>query len=348
MLRPLFPSRMATTLVVISFLSACAGQGSNGAFSTVATSTTRAVSGSVSLQVPVLSFNDTGLSVNDGITHNGLWAVESVGNDWEFSMDQGSTWTKGRGSTLEVTGDGAKTIWVRARDNAGNTSEIVRVNCVLDTIPPLAISVTAERQGVTNTLQISGLEPGARWEYALVPHGKWMPGNGRSLSTFGNGLTTVWLRQVDVAGNASEPTALDLSHTNMVVHEASEEPFQPSVLAQGLQTLLIHGVVSRGDSDYVQWTIPKGQHLSSVRLIQFVSETPKAFFALQPNRVFDAGLADSRMLVDGHWGQRDLERNVLTDLPISKLGEGVMTLMVQQNDSQPTQYVIEVMLRSTN
>jgi len=33
-------------------------------------------------------------------------------------------------------GDGAKIIWVRTRDNDGNTSELVRVNCVLDTMAP--------------------------------------------------------------------------------------------------------------------------------------------------------------------------------------------------------------------
>lgn len=91
---------------------------------------TSPVAGVITLNPPVLSFNDTGLNVTDGVTQNGLWAVESTGFDWEFSMGQGLTWTRGWCDSFEVNGDGAKMIWVRARDDAGNTSEIVCVNCV--------------------------------------------------------------------------------------------------------------------------------------------------------------------------------------------------------------------------
>ena len=81
----------------------------------------------------------------------------------------------------------------------------------------------------------------------------------------------------------------------------------------------------------------------SVKLVQYVSEDAIAFYALQPNRVFDAGVDVSRMLVYGHMGPSDLARNVLANLPKSKLGEGAMTLWFQQTGSLPTRYVIEVM-----
>jgi hypothetical protein len=234
-------------------------------------------------------------------------------------------------------------IWVRARDDAGNTSEIVRVNCVLDTMAPAAVAIAGQTDGVTNTLKLSGIEPGARWEYSLDEQLSWSAGKGTALGILGNNLSRVWLRQVDMAGNVSVAQGFDLQNQSMLAHEASGDPLQPSILAPGLQTYLIHGVVVRGDADYVRWDIPKGQQLVSVKLVQYVSEDAIAFYALQPNRVFDAGVDVSRMLVYGHMGPSDLARNVLAPLPKSKLGEGAMTLWFQQTGSLPTRYVIEVM-----
>ena len=318
--------------------------GAGPAVITVPTPQTPPVAGAVILKTPVLSFNDTGLNVTDGITSNGKWGVESQGVDWEFSLDQGVTWTRGSGTSFEVKGDGAKMIWVRARDDAGNTSEIVRVNCVLDTTPPTAVSISGQSEGVTNTFKLSGIEPGARWEYSLDDQRAWSAGKGSALGTLGNHLSRVWLRQVDMAGNVSVAQGFDLQSPSELAHEASGDPLQPSILAPGLQTYLIHGVVARGDADYVRWDIPKGQQLMSVKLLQYVSDDAIAFYALQPSKVFDAGVDVSRMLVYGHMGPSDLARNVLANVAKSKLGEGSMTLWFQQTGSLPTRYAIEVML----
>lgn len=302
------------------------------------------VAGAVILRPPVLSFNDTGLSITDGVTSNGRWAVESAGIDWEFSLDQGSSWTRGSGASFTVTGDGAKVIWVRARDDAGNTSEIVRVNCVLDTTAPAVLGVAGQTEGVTNSLRLSGIEPGARWEYSLDEQRSWAPGQCSALGILGNNLSRIWLRQMDLAGNTSSAQAFDLQSPNLVAHEASGDPMRPSVLTPGLQTYLIHGVVVRGDADYVTWDIPKGQQLLSVKLVQYESDDAIAFYALQRNKVFDAGIDVSRMLVYGHMGPPDLGRNVLANVPTSQLGEGAMTVWFQQTGPLPTRYVIEVLL----
>ena len=307
-------------------------------------SITQPATGAVILNAPVLFFNDTGISVNDGITNNGKWWVESVGIDWEFSLDKGVTWTRGSGTSFEVKGDGAKMIWVRARDDLGNTSEIVYVNCVLDTMAPAAVAITGVAEGSTNTLKLSGIEPGAKWEYSLNEQRIWLPGTGDGLGILGNKLSRVWLRQIDMAGNISVDQAFDLKTTNMLVHEASGDPLQPSVLSPNLLTFLIHGEVVRGDADYVRWDIPKGRQLVSVKLVQYVSEDAISFYALQPNKVFDAGINVSRMLVYGHMGPSDLARNVLASVPKPQLGEGAMTLWFQQTGLMPTQYAIEVML----
>lgn len=81
----------------------------------------------VVLKAPVLAFTDTGLSVSDGIARNGLWSVTSDEPAWEDSLDQGRTWTHGAGGAFEVRSDGAKMVWVRARDGLGNTADIVIV-----------------------------------------------------------------------------------------------------------------------------------------------------------------------------------------------------------------------------
>ena len=357
-----FLMRSTAVLFVAFFLVACGGSdaGPNamteagaqtpsvaGAGPTVTTepgAQTPPVAGAVILKTPVLSFNDTGLNVTDGITSNGKWGVESQGIDWEFSLDQGATWTRGSGASFEVKGDGAKMIWVRARDDAGNTSEIVRVNCVLDNTSPAAVAVSGQSEGVTNTFKLSGIEPGARWEYSLDDQRAWSAGKGSALGTLGNHLGRVWLRQVDMAGNVSVAQGFDLQNPTVVSHEASGDPLLPSILAPGLKTYLIHGVVLRGDRDYVSWDIPKGQQLLSVKLVQYESEDAIAFYALQPNKVFDAGENVSRMLVYGHMGPSDLARNVLANVAKSKLGDGSMTLWFQQTGSLPTRYASEVLL----
>lgn len=331
-------------LAVVTFLTACAGPGLHAASSTELISKPLSGSGAVILNAPVLSFNDTGLSVSDGVTQNGLWAVDSPGMDWEFSLDQGATWTRGMGTSFEVTGDGAKMIWVRARDDAGNRSAIVRVNCVLDTAPPAALGVVGQTEGVTHSLKLSGIEPGARWEYSLDEQRSWAAGQCNALGILGNSLSRIWLRQVDLAGNASGVQAFDLQDQNLAAHEASSNPLQPSILTPGLQTYLIHGVVVRDDADYVRWDISKGQKVQSVKLVQYESQDALAFYALQRNTVFDAGVDVSRMLIYGHMGPNDLGRNVLANVPKSQLGEGAMTLWIQQTGPLPTQYAIEVIL----
>ena len=303
--------------------------------------------GAVKIKAPVLSFNDTGLSVSDGVTRNGLWGVDSADIEWEFSFDLGATWTRGQGNTFEVKDDGAKTIWVRARDDAGNTSEIVSVRCVLDTLAPVALAITRQREGATLRLQLSGLEPGARWEYSLNGQAPWHVGSGPALGILGHGITQVWLRQVDVAGNPSEAQAMDLQSPSLLAHDASGNPLQPRVLASGLQTYLIHGVVVRGHADHVRWDVPQGQTLMSVKWVHYASDD-FAPYALQRSTVFDAGMDTTRMLAWGQIGPSDLNRNVLADTGPQWRGEGPMTFRFQQNGPLPTPYAIELTLVSVN
>ena len=72
----------------------------------------------------ILLASDDGRNTDDGITTAGLLDISQLedGGRWEYSLDGGSTWTAGAGSTLSLTGDGIKSVSVRQTDAAGNTS----------------------------------------------------------------------------------------------------------------------------------------------------------------------------------------------------------------------------------
>jgi hypothetical protein len=298
------------------------------------------------LPKPVLSFTDTGLSVTDGTTRIGAWRVNSPEN-WEFSFDRGATWIRGQGDSFDVQGDGAKTIWVRAFDNLGNTSEIEMVSCVLDTMAPAAVQAAVASQDQTRLVRVSGVEDQGQWEYSLDDGRTWLTGSGDSLALMGNALTVLWLRQVDLAGNRSPLERVNLLEPNSPTwHEASGMALQPSVLSlQQARTVVIHGSVVRGDADYIRFDIPVGQRLQSTRLVHYVSPDPIAFYALQRAPVFDAGFDVSRMLVYGHMGPQDLNRNVLQDVSTNQLSAGPMTLWFQQTGPQATEYAIELVFQ---
>jgi hypothetical protein len=337
------------SLGFLSLIVACGGSGGGAGDAANSSGTSNEpTTGAITLKAPKLSFSDTGLSVSDGVTRNGLWAVDSD-YSWEFSLDKGVTWTIGSGKSFEVKGDGPKMIWVRARDDAGNKSEIVVVTCVLDTMAPAPVAVSSSVDGFTRSLQVAGLEANAKWEYSLDNQISWHAGSGSALGTLGNGLSMVWIRQVDLAGNASASQVFDLQAAgSSMSHEASTNPLQPSKMADGLLTMLIHGVVVRGDADYVRWDTPKNHRIQSVRLIRYVSEDAIAFYAIQSSNVFDAGVDVSRMLVYGHMGPADLNRNVLANISPEKLGEGPMTIWFQQTGTLPTEYAIEIILQAVN
>lgn len=295
------------------------------------------------LDKPVLSFTDTGLSVTDGVTRIGAWQVSSL-EGWEYSFDMGNTWTRGQGDFFDVRGDGAKTIWVRARDDLGNTSEIVVVSCVLDTMPPAPVQAQVATQDLTRLVRVTGLEPQGRWEYSVDDQRSWLPGTGDRLAVMGNALPVIWLRQVDLAGNLSPLERVNLlDQDGSTWHEASDNPMQPSLLSlQQARTVVLHGSVVRGDADYIRWDIPAGHKLQSMRLVHYVSFDPIAFFALQRAPVFDAGFDVSRMLAYGHLGPPDLQRNLLQSVAPAQLDAGPMTLWFQQTGPQATQYAIEL------
>lgn len=335
---PLQPFRIVALAVLTSvWLTGCGG-GSGGGSSAAENSIT---SGSVILKPPMLSFTDTGVSVSDGVTRKGLWSVDSTDSiGWEFSLDLGKTWIRGDGNSFEVMGDGKKTIWVRARDDFGNTSEIVVANCTLDTMSPTSLAaVSAPRQSASQ-LSLQGLEQGALWELSLDAGKTWFRGAGDALSVTGNDTAAVQIRQVDVAGNPSAPIGIDVRSQTAGWVELSTDAMQPNEVGRLNHALLIHGEVVAGDADYLTFEVPAGFRLGSAAFISYESTDRIAFYALQRKAVFDAGFDTTRMLAFGHFGPDDLSRNLLATLPAAQLGAGPLTVWVQQTGSAKTRYAL--------
>jgi hypothetical protein len=293
---------------------------------------------------PVLRFDDTGISITDGLTTNGRWTVGSPldGLGWEYSLDLGRTWIRGEGDSFEVIGDGAKIIWVRTFDVVGNRSEIVMATCTLDTMPPAPPTVGVVA-GPLPTVRIAGLEANAVWEYSVDAQRTWIRGSGSSLTLVGNQVRTLWTRQSDAAGNASPavPTALDEPLSAGWV-EPSGDPLAPTVLPSWEGTLLLHGVISRPDMDFVRFDVPSGLRLRSLRLVHYESADPIAFYAVQQAPVFDAGTQVQRMLAWGHVGPPELRSDLLASIPSASRGAGPYTVWMNQTGGDPTAYAIEL------
>ena len=322
------------------------GSGASSAPGTTGATAPAVAPAPVVLPRPVLSFNDTGISVTDGLTFNGKWSVGSLldGLGWEWSIDQGRTWIRGDGDSFVVAGEGTRLIWARTFDGLGNFSEIVMVSCTLDTTVPMQPQVSVIGGGALPSIRIEGLEPMAGWEYSVDEQRTWIRGAGTSLSLAGNLVRRIWSRQVDAAGNPSPAVAtmLDGPSASGGWVEVSNDPLGPTVLPRWEGTLLLHGEVMRGDADFVRFDVPPGHRLRSLRLVSYASPDEIAFYALQKAPVFDAGTNVQRMLSWKHLGPPDLLVELLDGIAPMARGEGPYTLWVQQTGVDRTAYAIEV------
>jgi len=168
-----------------------------------------------SAAAPTLAFTDSGAS--DGTTNVGTVNVTGLetGASWQYSLNDGTDWTTGVGSTVTLTGDGAKSLIVRQTDVAGNTSAnsaalSMTLDTGLPTAPTLALATDfGASDGITNvgTVNVTGLETGASWQYSLNSGTDWTTGVGTSLALSGDGTKSVVVRQVDLAGNTGATSA---------------------------------------------------------------------------------------------------------------------------------------------
>ncbi|WP_244102801.1 beta strand repeat-containing protein, partial [Burkholderia ambifaria] len=154
---------------------------------------------------------DSGTSSTDHITNVGTLnlTVVETGATVEYSTDGGHTW-----NTSFSAVEGVNEVQVRQTDVAGNTSDPTSLNFTLDTsVAAPGVALTADSGSnatdhITNvgTLNLSGVETGAVVEYSID--------SGHTWNTSFNaveGVNEVQVRQTDVAGNTSDPTAFSFT-----------------------------------------------------------------------------------------------------------------------------------------
>ena len=153
-------------------------------------------------------------SVGQKVTSSGTVNVTGLesGATWEYSLNAGSTWTAGSGSSVALTGDGSKSITVRQTDTAGNLSTASSALAfTLDTLvatPTLALnsdtgSSAADKISQSGVVNVSGLESGGTWRYSTDGGTNWTAGVKSSVTLTGDGSKSVTVQQTDVAGNVS-------------------------------------------------------------------------------------------------------------------------------------------------
>ncbi|MDP3515746.1 MAG: Ig-like domain-containing protein, partial [Pseudohongiella sp.] len=178
---------------------------------------------------------DSGSSSVDRITNDGRVTVTGIESDatWEYRVgsDSGAQWVAGESGGFTVDGannggsDGAKLVYVRQTDVAGNVSTERNLSFTLDTTAPVAISQGniyksdsgTKGDSITNSgsVTVIGIESGAAFEYSLNAGETWATassviGSG-FLSLSGDGQKNVLIRQIDVAGNISENTSFSFT-----------------------------------------------------------------------------------------------------------------------------------------
>lgn len=161
---------------------------------------------------PLVSLaQDTGASAADQITSVGLLALGNIetGATVEYSVDGGNTWL------ADFTAvEGQNSVAVRQIDEAGNISDVSVLDFVLDTQAPTAVApALVNDTGSSNTdhitsngsLVIGGAETNAVVQYSVDGGTTWS-GNFTAVE----GLNSVAVRQIDLAGNISDVSVLNL------------------------------------------------------------------------------------------------------------------------------------------
>ena len=114
--------------------------------------------------------------------------------------------------TCRASTDGPVSSVLNVTDGAGNTASANGAAITLDTTAPSAPSVSLATDSgisgsdqITNigTVNVSGLESGATWQYSTDDGANWTTGGGSSFTLAGDGAKDVIVRQTDTAGNVS-------------------------------------------------------------------------------------------------------------------------------------------------
>ncbi|MDD5215659.1 MAG: Ig-like domain-containing protein [Methylococcales bacterium] len=212
---------------------------------------------------------DTG-NPADSITNNGqVNVIVESGESWQYSIDQGTNWIKGSGSSFVVTGDGAKKVLVKKMDASGTSSTDSSLSFTLATkIPatPSIDSVTSDGQ-----VNISGLNSDATWQYSLDGN-VWNVGSGNSFKITGNGAKTLHVKQLDGAGNVSVDASLNFTFTSGS-YTGTPQDIASNLSSLESQAITLSGITLISSIPKVSLILTKSQLLNNQNALSRISGT---------------------------------------------------------------------------
>ncbi|WP_137680178.1 beta strand repeat-containing protein [Aurantiacibacter suaedae] len=106
---------------------------------------------------------------------------------------------------LATLGEGEVTVAVTATDAAGNESGTATTSFTVDTIAPTGMVASVDASGIIST---TGEEAGSTIEYSMDGGDSWSTSYSPQ-----DGANTILVREVDAAGNASDPQTLEFDLT---------------------------------------------------------------------------------------------------------------------------------------
>ena len=260
------------------------------------------------------------INLGDGFWHDTVAVPPDLSPVQYFEYDA-------TGVTLD---QGTYTFEVRVIDTAGNTTASQSQVVVIDTARPDALGVAlANDTGISNsdgitsdgTLALSGIEDGARVEYKYSVDGETV----RSTSfTPVEGENTVQVRQVDVAGNASEVSSitftLDTTRPDApVVALANDTGDDPSDGITNDGTLTLNGVEDGAKVEYsadgITWSATAPVWAQGSDTV-YVRQTDAAGNVSDPSQpltfTYDTSLSESAQDVKIGWIYPDTSRDPQT------------------------------------
>ena len=131
---------------------------------------------------------------------------------WEYSVNNGNTWTAGSGNSFNLT-DAIYTaghIKVRNADSYGNVSEETAndYQTTIDTTPPAAPTVGFPGNGKNPNVSVTLATGAITWEYSVDNGNNWTTGSGTSFTLSDATYSTrhIKVRNADSYGNVSDET----------------------------------------------------------------------------------------------------------------------------------------------
>ena len=266
--------------------------------------------------------------IESGATVEYLGAVDVISGEGKWSTAQ------------PEFAEGENTIRIRQTDAAGNVSETTTFTFTLDHESPAAPSVALvvdtgrdSKDGITSIpmVTISGLEKSdaTGWQYSTDKGASWTFGgvNGNSdrvslnLTVLEVDSATVYVRQIDAAGNTSDPTALSFT----IDQKAPENTIsfvgitgeQPGVFVTTAQSVALTLALDADKGDSIEWRTKGASTWQTaqdnetgtftIAGIDLVSADP----TIEVRRVDAAGNASevSEQLIDGPWTKPSINSN---------------------------------------